>query len=157
VLWITKRCTEFITVFSFYYHCHLADMLRLDGDADAAMEATIRIGWNKLRRYNYLPIGIYHWLGEWGCTAVVCQVVCYMEVKPGLSGKKTKWHFSKQRRELSDGCVMLRQKIKSQVKSWERGLGIDAVILVVQQNRLRWYGHVLRNEDTDWVKKCMEH
>ena len=26
-----------------------------------------------------------------------------------------------------------------------------------QQNRLRWYGHVLRKEDNDWVKKCMEN
>ena len=25
------------------------------------------------------------------------------------------------------------------------------------QNRLRWYGHVLRREDGDWVKKCMEY
>jgi len=25
--------------------------------------------------------------------------------------------------------------------------------LVLQQNRLRWYGHVLRKEDDDWVKK----
>jgi len=30
-------------------------------------------------------------------------------------------------------------------------------ILILQQNRLRWYGHVLRKEDTDWVKKCMEY
>jgi len=22
---------------------------------------------------------------------------------------------------------------------------------------LRWYGHVLQKEDTDWVKKCMEY
>ena len=29
--------------------------------------------------------------------------------------------------------------------------------LVLQQNRLRWYGHVLRKEDDDWVKKCMEY
>ena len=29
--------------------------------------------------------------------------------------------------------------------------------MVLQQNRLRWYGHVLRKEDEDWVKKCMEH
>jgi len=28
-------------------------------------------------------------------------------------------------------------------------LGIDYMILVLQQNRLRWYGHVLRKEDTD--------
>jgi len=27
----------------------------------------------------------------------------------------------------------------------------------LQHNRLRWYGHVLRKEDDDWVKKCMEY
>ena len=31
------------------------------------------------------------------------------------------------------------------------------IALVLQQNRLRWYGHVLRKDDDDWVKKCMEH
>jgi len=30
--------------------CHLGDMLSMDGDADAAVEARIRIGWNKLRQ-----------------------------------------------------------------------------------------------------------
>ena len=29
--------------------------------------------------------------------------------------------------------------------------------MVVQQNMLRWYGHVLRNEDNDRVKKCIEY
>jgi len=37
-----------------------------------------------------------------------------------------------------------------------RRLGIDDVALVLQQNRLRWYGHVLRKDD-DCVKKCMEY
>ena len=36
-------------------------------------------------------------------------------------------------------------------------LGLEDIILVLQQNRLRWYGHVLRKEDNDWVKKCMEY
>ena len=36
-------------------------------------------------------------IGEGGCIAVVCKVVCYKEVRPGLSGKKLRWHFSQQR------------------------------------------------------------
>jgi len=36
-------------------------------------------------------------------------------------------------------------------------LGIDDIALVLQQNRLCWFGHVLRKEDGDWVKKCMEY
>ena len=30
--------------------CYLGDMLSVEGDADAAVEARIRIGWNKLRQ-----------------------------------------------------------------------------------------------------------
>jgi len=36
-------------------------------------------------------------------------------------------------------------------------LGLGDIILVLQQNRFLWYGHVVRKEDNDWVKKCMEH
>jgi len=32
-------------------------------------------------------------------------------------------------------------------------IGIDYIAL--QQNRLRWWGHVLHKDD-DWMKKCME-
>ena len=50
-------------------------------------------------------------------------------------------------------------KVRDRVPSKElrERLGIDDIILILQQNRLRWYGHVLRKEDTDWVKKCMEY
>jgi len=30
--------------------CYLGDMLSVDGDADAAVEARVRIGWNKFRQ-----------------------------------------------------------------------------------------------------------
>ena len=54
---------------------------------------------------------------------------------------------------------MCNVKVKDRVPSKELGerLGIDYIILILQQNRLRWYEHVLRKEDTDWVKKCMEY
>ena len=42
-------------------------------------------------------------------------------------------------------------------KELRERLGVDDIALVLRQNRLRWYGHVLRKDDDDWVKKCMEH
>jgi len=45
-------------------------------------------------------------------------------------------------------------------KRLKERLGEDDIISVLQQNRLRWYGHVLKKkkkEDNDWVKKCMEY
>ena len=35
--------------------------------------------------------------------------------------------------------------------------GVNDIALILQQNRLHWYGHVLRKDDDDWVKKCMEY
>jgi len=60
--------------------CYLSDMLSVDGDADTAVEARIRIGWNKFRQL--VPLLTNR---DGGCTAVVCKVACYMEVRPGLS------------------------------------------------------------------------
>jgi len=48
--------------------CYLGDMLNVDGDVDAAVEARIRTGWNKFRQLVPLLIstdislivGIYH-------------------------------------------------------------------------------------------------
>jgi len=51
--------------------------------------------------------------------------------------------------------VKLKDRFPS--KELRERLGIDDIALVLQQNRLRWYGHVLRKEDDDWVKKCMEY
>ena len=40
-------------------------------------------------------------------------------------------------------CEELRQR-----------LGINSVSDVLRRNRLRWFGHVERNNDDDWVKAC---
>jgi len=52
---------------------------------------------------------------------------------------------------------MCHVKVKVPSKELRERLGIDDIILILQQNRLRWYGHVLQKEDTNRVKKCMEY
>jgi len=54
---------------------------------------------------------------------------------------------------------MCNVKVNDTVPSKEltERLGIDDIILILQQNSLRWYGHMLQKEDTDWVKKCIEY
>jgi len=53
---------------------------------------------------------------------------------------------------------MCNVKVKDRVptKELRERIGIDDIILILQQNRLRWL-HVLRKEDNDWVKKCIEY
>ena len=51
--------------------------------------------------------------------------------------------------------VKLKDRLPS--KELRERLGVDDIALVLQQNRLRWYGHVLRKDDDYWVKTCMEY
>ena len=64
-----------------------------------------------------------------------------------------------QRTEIRMVRWMCGVKLQDRVPSKElRGrLGLDDIISVLRQNRLQWYGRVLRKEDNDWVKKCMEY
>jgi len=51
--------------------------------------------------------------------------------------------------------IKLKDRLPS--KELRERLGVDDIALVLQQNRLRWYGYLLRKEDDDCVKKCMEY
>ena len=64
-----------------------------------------------------------------------------------------------QRAEMRVVRWMCDVRVKDRFPSKElrERLGIDDIALVLQQNRLRWYGHVLQKEDDNWVKKCMEY
>ena len=39
---------------------------------------------------------------------------------------------------------------------FRRLFGVEPITTVIRSGRLRWYGHVIRKGDEDWVKKCME-
>ena len=39
----------------------------------------------------------------------------------------------------------------------KRRLGLQDTVVVLQCNRLRWYGQVLRKDDSKWVKKCVDY
>jgi len=59
-----------------------------------------------------------------------------------------------QRAEMRMVRWMCGVKLKDRLRSKElrERLGVDDIALLLQQNRLRWYGH-----DDDWVKKCMHY
>ena len=35
-------------------------------------------------------------------------------------------------------------------------MGIQPISEKIRTSRLRWFGHVMRKDDNDWVKQCME-
>jgi len=42
-------------------------------------------------------------------------------------------------------------------KELRERLELNDIVLVLQQIKLLWYGHVLQTEDNDWMKKYMEY
>jgi len=55
-------------------------------------------------------------------------------------------------------CAFVHFKVdRVPCKESRERIRLDDIISVLQQNRLHWYGPVLRKEDNDWVKKYMEY
>ena len=52
-------------------------------------------------------------------------------------------------------CFSMSEVISS-FKSLRR-VGVEPITTFIRSGRLRWYGHVMREGDEDWVKKCMEY
>jgi len=138
--------------------CYLGDMLSEDGDADAAVEARIRIGWNKFRQLAPL-------LTNKDVSLIMRGRLYSSCVRSSMLHGSETWLVRKenvvalQRAEMRMVRWMCGGKPKDRLPSKEvrERLGIDDIALVLQQNWLRWYGHVLRKEDDVWVKKCMEY
>jgi len=78
--------------------CYLGDVLSVDGDADAAVEASIRIGWNKFRQLVPLltnrDISLIR-RGRLYSSCVRSSMLHGSKTCP--SGKKMRQHFSEQR------------------------------------------------------------
>ena len=138
--------------------CCLGDMLSVDGDADAAVEARIRIVWNKFRQL--VPL-----LTNKDVSLIMRGRLYSSCVRSSMLHGSETWPVRRenvvalQRAEMRMVRWMCGVKLKDRLPSKElrERLGIDDIALALQQNRLRWYGHVLRKDDDDWVKKCMEY
>jgi len=61
------------------------------------------------------------------------------------------------RTEMSMIRWMCAVKLNERKRNEELGvlLGLELVSLVIKKSRLKWFGHVERKDDTDWVKRSM--
>jgi len=138
--------------------CYWGDMLSVDGDADAAVKTRIWIGWNKFRQF-------VSFLTNKNISLTVRGRLYSSCVRSSVLHGSDTWPVRKenevalQRVEMRMVRWMCGVKLQDRVSSKElRGrLELVDIISVLQQNRLRWYGRVLRKEVNDWVKKYIEY
>jgi len=98
----------------------VCDLLSVDGDADAAVETRIRIGWNKFRQL--VPL-----LTNNDISLIVRGRLYSSCVRRSMLHGSETWPVRKENEvalqwaEMSTvGCVALSYKIEFQVKGWER-------------------------------------
>jgi len=133
-------------------------MLSVDGDADAAVENRIQIGWNNFRQlvpllYNKgMSLKVR---GRLYSSCVQSSMFHGGETWPIRKKNEVALQWAEMRMVRWMCGVKLQDRIPS--KGLRERLELDDIILVLQQNRLRWNGHVLQKEDNDWLKKCIEY
>ena len=133
---------------------YVDDTKSVDGDADAAV-VRIQTGWIKFRQLLTKKNLSLIMRGRLYIRCVQNSMLPYSETRPVRKENAV----ALQRAEMRMVRWMCGIKVKDRFpsKKLRERLGIDDITLVLQRNRLQWYGHVLWKEDDDWVKKCMEY
>ena len=70
---------------------------------------------------------------------------------------KVEHEVKMNRNEMSMIRCMCGVKLNERKKSEELRelLGLEPVSLMIKKSKLRWFGHVERKDDNDWVKCCI--
>ena len=127
-------------------------MLDADGGCDSAVTTRVRSAWKKFREYLPILTGKGFSLELKGKVYATC-VSCLMHGSETWP-MKVEHELKMNRTEMSMIRWMCGVKLNDRKKS-EELLGSEPVSLMVKKSRLRWFGHVERKDDNDWVKSCI--
>ena len=123
--------------------CYLGDTLDGDGGVDLAATARIRNGWMKFREL--LPF----------LTPRAPPLNYGSETRPFLVDGGLK--FERSEMQMIRWMCGISLKDRRTNDELRRLVGVEPITTFIRGGRLRWYGHVMRKGDEDWVKKCMKY
>ena len=148
-----SHCVQFDIVKQF---CYLGDMLNCSGGADSAVTTRVRCGWGKFKELAPFLTSKGPSLHQKGKVYASCVRSCMVygtETWPMTVEHMNKMERTEMRMVRWMNKVSLRDRIPS--ADLRTRCGIQPIAEVIRKNRLRWFGHVERKDDNDWVKKCM--
>jgi hypothetical protein len=137
--------------------CYLGDMLNAEGGSDSSVTARIRCGWSKFKELSAFLTSKAPSFIQKGHVYAACVRTCM------IYGTET-WPMTVEqtarldRSELQMLRRMCRVTLRDRISSIElrNRFGLQPMIDLLTKNRLRWYGHVHRMQDDNWVKKCQD-
>ena len=136
--------------------CYLGDMLSAGGGAEASSVTRTRCAWKKFRELLFILSSCTFSLEKKGSfyQAAVRPVLLYgSETWPVKEEDLVRLHHT----EMSRLHWMSHATFKDRIPSKDLLTKFDLLPVRrnVQCNRLRWFGHVVRMDNDNWVKKCM--
>ena len=135
--------------------CYLGDMLNADGGADSAVVARVRCAWKKFRELSPILTSKGASLALKGRVYKSCVRSC-MVYGSEMWSIKVEHEAKLERTEMRMirwMCGVSLRERKTSAELRER-IGVEAIGVLVRRNRLRWFGHVERKVEDDWVKRC---
>ena len=137
--------------------CYLGDMLNGEGGADSASVTRVRCAWKKFRELGGMLTRKEMSLKLKGKVYAACvrSTMIYGSETWAMNVEQQRRLERTEMRMVRWMCgVSLRERKTSD--QLRRMMGIEPVVDVVKRSRLRWMGHVLRKNESDWVRKVME-
>ena len=135
--------------------CYLGVMLKAGGGADSAVLARVRCAWKKFRELSTILTSKGASLALKGKVYASCVRSCMLhgsETWPMRAEHEAKLERTEMRMiRWMCGVSMRERKTSAELREW---IGVEVVGDVMRTNRLRWFGHVERKLEDDWVKKC---
>ena len=138
--------------------CYLGDTL--DGHGGADFAATSRIINILIKFRELLPFLIsrappLEMKGQVYASCVRCSMTYGSETRPLLVDVGLK--FQRAEMQMIRWMCGISLKDRRTNEELRRLVGVELITTFIRSGRLRWYGHVMRKGDENWVKKCMEY
>ena len=137
--------------------CYLGDMLNGEGGSNSASIIRVRCGWSKFRQLSGVLTAKNVALRLKGKVYATC-------VRSAMLYGSETWAVNKEQENRFEraemrmvrwmcGVSLRERKTSAELR---RRLGIVAIGDMMRRSRLRWLGHVLRKDDSDWVRQSMD-
>lgn len=135
--------------------CYLGELISCNGDVNTAVTARMRCAWKKFRELSPILSAKKVSLAVKGKIYVSCVRSCMLygsETWAVKAEQVSKLHRTEMRMIRWMSNVSLKEKKRS--SDIREKMGVEAIDVVMRRNRLRWFGHVERRDDDEWLKKC---
>ena len=137
--------------------CYLGDVIEVEGWVEGAMTARIRSGWKKFRELQGILTMRKLSLKLRGRVYGACvrSVMLYGSETWAIKVEQIQRLERTEMRMVRWMCgVSLRdRKPNEELRS---RMGLEGIWTVMRRNRLRWFGHVERKAESDWVSGCRQ-